>query len=185
MKLSYVTPKSPEAYARLCGVVANAMENENHFGFISGTYLKNQPGERLEIHGKPVQEPYADARFNVDVADVVTLHGISTNRETFHKNGKTGQYTQVKLPTIRTYEVEGETRYRKAFDGLIRTGTLEDGTEYSIDYADKLQGLILAERKIVLNLDRKPSLDDKVKQAESSKNEPASKDMPEKAPERG
>lgn len=184
-KLSYVTPKSPEAYAALCGVVAQAMENENHFGFITGTYLKNQPGERIEVHGKAVQEPYADARFNVDIADVVSLHGIRTYRESFEKNGRKGQFTSVKMPIIRSYETaEGEKRYQQAFEGRIRTGTLEDGTDFTIDYADKLQGLILAERKIVLNLDRKPSLSDQMKDAEASKGGQAAKDAPVKAPER-
>lgn len=170
--------------ARLCSVVAHAIENENHFAFLPGTYLKNEPGERLEVHGKPVQEQYADARFYVEVADMVVLNGIRTNREAFEKNGKTGHYTQVKMPTINSYEVDGEKRYQKAFEGRIRTGTLEDGTNYSIDYGDLLQGLILAERKVVLNLDRKTSLDDKMKAAEASKAEPAANAAPVQEAER-
>ncbi len=184
-KLSYVTYSTDEVYAAMCSVVAQAMENENHFAFQPGTYLKNQPGERLEVHGKPVQEQYADARFTVDVAGMVTLHGLSTNRQSYEKDGKQGQYTLVKLPTISTYEVDGEKRYQKAFEGRIRTGTLEDGTEYSIDYGDLLQGLILAERKNVLNLDRKPPLSETINNAEAGKSAPIGNDKGAKEPERG
>ncbi len=185
-KLSYVTPKSPEAYAALCSVVANAIESEKHFGFITGTYLKNQPGERIEVHGKAVQEPYADARFNVDIADVVSLHGIRTYRQSFEKNGRTGQFTAVKMPVINTWETpEGEKRYQTAFEGRFRASTDRDGKEFTVDYADLLNGLILAERKMVLNLDRKPGLDDKVKAAEAQKSTPApEQQQPEREPAR-
>lgn len=184
-KLSYVTPKNPEAYAALCSVVGNAIEAENHFGYITGTYLKNQPGDRIEVHGKAVQEPYADARFNVDIGDMVSLHGIRTYRQSYEKNGRTGQFTAVKMPVINTWETsEGEKRYQHAFEGRIRTGTDLEGKEYTVDYADLLNGLILAERKAVLNLDRKQSFDDKVKSAASQKSAPAMQDAPVMQPER-
>ena len=183
--LSYVTPKSPEAYAALCSVVAKAMENEKHFGFITGTYLRNQPGEGIEVHGKAVQEPYADARFNVDIADMVSLHGIRTYRQSFEKNGRSGQFTAVKMPVINSWETaEGEKRYQTAFEGRFRAAIDREGKEYTTDYADLLNGLILAERKVVLNLDRKPGLNDQVKAAEAQKSTSAPQKQPEMEPAR-
>lgn len=184
-KLSYVTPKSAEAYAALCSVVGNAIEAENHFGYITGTYLKNQPGEGIDVHGKAVQEPYADARFNVDIADMVSLHGIRTYRQSYEKNGRSGQFTAVRMPIINSWETpEGEKRYQPAFEGRILSGTNQEGQEFTIDYADMLNGLILAERKSVLNLDRKQSFDAQVKSAASNKSAPAMQDAPVKQPER-
>ena len=84
------------------------MGNEKHFGFITGTYLRNQPGEG---------------------------------------------------------------RFRAAID--------REGKEYTTDYADLLNGLILAERKVVLNLDRKPGFHDKVKAAEAQKDTTAPQKQPE------
>lgn len=184
-KLSYVTYDNDEVYAAMCSVVAQAMESEKHFAFIPGSYLKNEPGERIEVHGKAVQEPYADARFTVDVAGMVTLHGIKTHRQAFEKNGRKGEFTAVRLPVVRSYETaDGETHYQHPFQGRIRSGTLDDGTEFTIDYADMLQGLVLAERKIVLNLDRKPPLQETMNNAAASKSEPASADAPVMEPER-
>lgn len=184
-KLSYVTYDNDEVYAAMCSVVAQAMESEKHFAFIPGTYFKNEPGERIEVHGKAVQEPYADARFTVDVAGMVTLHGIKTHRQAFEKGGRKGEFTAVTIPVVRSYETnDGEKHYQKPYQGRIRNGIRQDGTEFTVDYGDMLQGLVLAERKIVLNLDRKPSLSDTVKAAEASKSEPAAQDAPAVEPER-
>ena len=58
---SYVVPKSKEAYEALLTVVAKAVGNDNHFGFTSGEY-----GPHMDVHGRTVNEPYADARSSID-----------------------------------------------------------------------------------------------------------------------
>ena len=159
---SYVVPKSKEAYAAMLEVVAKAVaNNEKHFGFTTGEY-----GPNMEVHGKAVNEPYADARFSIDVADICTLYGVTTRVVEYAKDGKDRSFVSVDKPTIATYEnAEGETQYRPAFEGRLSVWKDKEGVEQKRDWGQMLQGLVLAERKKVL--ERKPALDDQMKDAEA------------------
>lgn len=160
-RASYVIPKSKEVYEAMLDVVAKAVANEKHFGFTTGEY-----GPRMEVHGKPVNEPYADARFSIDVDDICTLYGLTTRVVDYKKDGKDRSFVSVDKPTIATYEnAEGERQYRPAFEGRISVWKDKEGVEQKRDWGQLMQGLVLAERKKVL--ERKPALEDQVKNAES------------------
>ena len=160
-RASYVIPKSKEAYEAMLDVVAKAVANEKHFGFTTGEY-----GPHMEVHGKPVNEPYADARFSIDVADICTLYGLTTRVVDYKKDGKDRSFVSVDKPTIATYEnAEGEKQYRPAFEGRVSVWTDKEGVEQKRDWGQLMQGLVLAERKKIL--ERKPALEDQVKNAES------------------
>lgn len=170
---SYVVPQSKEAYAAMCEVVAMAVSSENHFGYNKGDY-----GVRLEVSGKAVQEPYADARFHCQVGDVCTLYGISTREVSYEKDGATKTFVSVDMPNIGSYDKDGEKQYRTAFEGRKSTWTDKDGKEASRDYAQLLTGLVLNERKEIIKEKGKSSFDDKLKDAEE-KHKAAAKNQPE------
>lgn len=159
---SYVVPRSSEAYEAMLEVVVKAVINdEKHFGFTTGEY-----GPNMEVHGKAVNEPYADARFSIDVADICTLYGVSTRVVEYSKDGKDRSFVSVDKPTIATYEnAEGETQYRAAFEGRVSVWKDKEGVEQKRDWGQIMSGLVLAERKHVL--ERKPALEDQMKNAEA------------------
>jgi len=171
--VSYVVPKSKEAYAAMAAVVAKAIENEKHFGYSTGEY-----GPFMNVTGHAVSEPYADARFSIDVEDICTLYGISTRVVDYKKDGKDHSFVSVDFPTIGTYEnTQGETQYRRAFDGRVSKWTDREGKEQSRDYGQLLNGLVLAERHHIL--DRKPSLETQMNGADQRKgNVSAAHDAP-------
>ena len=76
----------------------------------------------------------------------------------------------VDLPTIGSYEKDGEIQYQTAFEGRISSWTRDD-VEYKKDYGQLMQGLVLAERKALLR-ERKPTLDSQVKEASGKQTEP-------------
>lgn len=173
---SYVVPHSKEAYAAMRDVVAMAIDdNAHHFGYNKGDY-----GVHLEVSGKAVQEPYADARFSVSVADVCTLHGITTRPVEYAKDGKDKSFVAVDLPTIGSYEKDGETQYQTAFEGRISAWE-KDGEQHSRNYGQLMQGLVLGERKSIFQ-ERKPSLNDQLKDA--SARQAAQPEKNHTAPER-
>ena len=177
---SYIIPKNAEVYASMCAVVGKAMESEKHFGFLPGDYFP-----RLEVTGKAVQEPFADARFSVEVEGVCTLTGISTNVVTYGEEGNEKSFVAVNKPIISTYKnAKDETQYRPAFEGRINVWKDKEGVEHKRDYGQFFNGLVLAERKKILELEN--NLDNKIQKAEGSKApaEPA-KDAPAKEAERG
>lgn len=159
---SYVVPKSSEMYEAMLDVVAKAVGNtDKHFGFTTGEY-----GPHMEVHGKAVNEPYADARFSIDVADICTLHGLTTRVVEYEKDGKNRSFVSVDKPTIATYEnAEGEMQYRPAFEGRVSVWKDKEGVEQKRDWGQLMQGLVLSERKKLL--ERKPALEDQMKDAES------------------
>lgn len=159
---SYVVPKSKDAYEALLTVVAKAVGDEaHHFGFTSGEY-----GPHMEVHGRAVNEPYADARFTIDVADICTLHGLSTRVVNYEKDGKDRSFVSVDKPTIAVYkDKEGNDQYRPAFEGRVSVWKDREGVEQKRDWGQLMQGLVLSERKNVL--ERKPALEDQVKNAEA------------------
>ena len=162
---SYVVPKSKEAYAAMLEVVSMATINDKHFGYNTGEY-----GVHMDVKGKMVNEPYADGRFSVEVDDVCVLYGITTRNVEFEKEGKDRSFTAVDLPTIGSYEKDGETQYQTAFEGRISSWKDKEGKDQSIDYGQRLTGLVRAERKALIK-ERKPSLDEQMKGADARKGE--------------
>lgn len=158
---SYVVPKSKEAYEALLAVVAKAVSSDKHFGFTTGEY-----GPHMEVHGKAVNEPYADARFSIEVEDICVLYGLTTRVVDYEKDGKDRSFVSVDKPTIATYkDKEGNDQYRPAFEGRVSVWKDREGVEQKRDWGQLMQGLVLAERKNVL--ERKPALEDQVKNAEA------------------
>lgn len=164
---SYVVPKSKEAYAEMLEVVAMAVESEKHFGYNKGEYRI-----RLEVQGKAVNEPYADGRFSVDVGDVCTLYGITTRPVEYEKDGQHRSFVAINLPNIGKYEKDGETQYRHAFEGRTAAWTDKEGKDRTRDYGQLLNGLVFSERKELLQ-QRKPALEDQLKDAENRKQQTA------------
>lgn len=161
---SYVVPKSKEAYADMREVVAMAVDSDNHFGYNKGDY-----GIHLDVTGKLVEEPYADGRFSVDVADVCVLYGITTNKVEYERDGEHRSFVAVDLPSIGSYEKDGERQYQTAFEGRISSWT-RDGVDYKKDYGQLMHGLVIAERKALVR-DLKPSLEAQVKEASGKQGE--------------
>lgn len=158
---SYVVPKSKEAYEALLAVVAKAVSSDKHFGFTTGEY-----GPHMEVHGKAVNEPYADARFSIEVEDICVLYGLTTRVVDYEKDGQDRSFVSVDKPTIATYkDKEGNDQYRPAFEGRVSVWKDREGVEQKRDWGQLMQGLVLAERKNVL--ERKPALEDQVKNAEA------------------
>lgn len=172
---SYIVPKSKEAYAALRDVVAKAVENEKHFGYTTGEYAPH-----LEVHGKLVEEPYADGRFSVDVEDICTLYGVTTREVEYAKDGKDRSFISVDLPTIDTYENKaGEMQYRPAFEGRVNVWKNKAGEQQKRDYSQLLSGLVMAERKAMIK-ERKAALEDQVQDAAARTEHAAGKDAPAK-----
>lgn len=158
---SYVVPKSKDAYEALLAVVAKAVSSDKHFGFTTGEY-----GPHMEVHGKAVNEPYADARFSIEVEDICVLYGLTTRVVDYEKDGQDRSFVSVDKPTIATYkDKEGNDQYRPAFEGRVSVWKDREGVEQKRDWGQLMQGLVLAERKNVL--ERKPALEDQVKNAEA------------------
>ena len=163
--VSYVVPQSKEAYAALRDVVSMAIENENHFGYNSGRY-----GVELNVTGHLVDEPYADARFSVDVDDICRLYGITTREVEYTKDGKDKSFTSVDYPTIGSYEKDGEMQYQTAFEGRISAWKDQEGKDQSFNYDQRLRGMILGERSSLLKeleQEKNSSLAEKMQGAEA------------------
>lgn len=178
---SYVVPHSKEVYAAMRDVVAMAVaDGDKHFGYNSGDY-----GVKLDVKGKLVNEPYADGRFSADVSDVCTLYGITTRDVEYKKeDGKTGRFVAVNMPTIYSYEKDGEKQYQTAFEGRISAWTDKDGKEQSVNYGQLLEGKVRSERKSLIK-ERKPALDEQLKGAEARKGDKDDKAHAAPAQERG
>ena len=158
----YVIPLTAEARAEFVNVVTMAVnDQEKHFGWASG---RQDP--YFDVSGRAVTEPYADARFFVKVDDLCVLHGISTREVNYVKDGKPDSFIAVDLPDGTPYEKDGEMVYPTVYEAL-RDGTVYNktaGKEEHKDFEALLNNLVRAERTKVLN--RHPSLDDQVKDAE-------------------
>jgi len=157
---SYVIPKSQEAYAEMLSVVEKAIaDTEKHFGWVSG-----EMNPRLEVSGIAVQEPYADARFNLAVGDLCTVTGIAT-REVEYENsaGNPSKFVAVDMPQLAPYEKDGKKVYPDAVEGLVSKYE-KDGKEKSKDFGVLINNLVRGERNKVLDIH--PNLDEQVKNAE-------------------
>lgn len=158
-KGSYVIPASKDAYAQMLSVVEKAVADpEHHFGWVTG---KVNP--RLTVTGGAVTEPYADARFSIEVEDLCTLRGVSTREVEYEKDGETNKFVSVDLPSLPPYEVDGEKVYPSVFEGL--TSEYEkDGEPKRKNFGELITGLVLSKRKELL--ERRPSLNEQVGKAE-------------------
>lgn len=161
---SYVVPHSKEAYAAMRDVVAMAVASKNHFGYNKGEY-----GIHFDVSGNLVQEPYADGRFSASIPDLCTLYGITTRPVEYERaDGQMGRFVAVNMPTIYSYEKDGEKQYQTAFEGRISAWTDKAGQEQSINYNQILEGKVRSERKTLIK-ERKPTLDSQMKDAETRK----------------
>lgn len=180
---SYVVPASKEAYADILSVIQKAVEDpEHHFGWSSGDHFEwdeqAKKFKQLEISGEAVKEPYADARFQIEVKDLCTLYGITTH-EVEKKGEKGGTFIAVDPPKLEPYEKNGEKIYPPVFEGWVNKYE-KNGKEHKFDFGSYLDGAILGKRKELLN--RHPSLDEQVKGAAGKAAQaPAGKEGP--APE--
>lgn len=163
-KRSYIWPVSEEALADMTQVVTDAIADmEHHFGHASGKY-----SPLLKVTGHLVDEPYADARFSLEVEGFCTLNGISTREVEYAEDGKVNKFVAVDMPTLQPYvNKDNETVYPPIFEGLNSKYETQDGKKKSKDYGDLIRGLILAERKNLM--ERKPELDDSIAAAKDTK----------------
>ncbi len=171
---SYVVPKSKEAYAEMLEVISAAVLNDKHFGYNQGDY-----GVHMDVKGKMVNEPYADGRFSIEVDDVCVLYGITTRRVEYEKDGKDRSFTSVDLPTIGSYEKDGETQYQTAFEGRVSSWHDKENKPQSIDYGQRLSGLVRAERNALIK-ERKKAFDEQVKDAAARSGDAPENKGPEK-----
>ena len=141
---SYVVPHSAEAYAQMLDVVEKAIANKKHFALVTG---KRNP--QLSVSGQAVDEPYADGRFALDVGDICTIHGITTQVVPYAKDGKESSFISVRVPSLPPYEKDGDMKYPPVFKGLKSTYTVK-GEEKHTDYAQLIQAMVISERKKVL-----------------------------------
>lgn len=188
---SHVVPHSKEAYAAMRDVIAMAVEDDAyHFGYNNGTYGFGEKREDLVLAGDLVNEPYADGRFSLSIADLVTCYNITTTE----REGTKGLFIAVDMPTISSYTKEdGQTRYQAAFEGITSKWTDKDGKEQENDYAVTLRRMVrsyrgqkIHEREQAQQPEKNASLDTKMKGAEARKKSHKAKDTepPAKDPER-
>ena len=105
-------------------------------------------------------------RFSIEVEDICVLYGLTTRVVDYEKDGQDRSFVSVDKPTIATYkDKEGNDQYRPAFEGRVSVWKDREGVEQKRDWGQLMQGLVLAERKNVL--ERKPALEDQVKNAEA------------------
>lgn len=187
---SHVVPHSKEAYAAIRDVIAMAVnDQEHHFGHNNGTYGFGEKHKDLVLAGDLVSEPYADGRFSLSIADLVTCYNITTAM----REGTKGEFVAVDMPTISSYTKEdGTTRYQAAFEGVTSKWTDKEGKEQSNDYSVTLRRMVrnyrgqkIHEREQAQGKDdKKPSLNDQMKGAEARKGGKKEPDAPGKENER-
>ena len=149
----YVIPKSPEAYAAMRDCIAKAAKSQQGYAYELGN---NNPD--IIITGKQVNEPYADARFIIEVGDMVALYGVST-RIAGHEGN---EFVAVDYPNIgEPYEANGQKHYNKAFEGIVAKWPDNDGNEHTTDYGQHLNMMVRGKRKELMR-----SFDDRVKDAQ-------------------
>ena len=165
----YVIPKSKEAYAAMCSVIADAAKSKEGYAYQLG---ENNPD--IIVTGKQVTEPYADARFTIEVGDMVALYGVSTRIA-----GREGnEFVAVDFPNIgEPHEVNGQTYYNKAFDGIVSKWQDKDGNEHTTDYHQLLNMMVKGKRKELTR-----SFEDRLKDAQEKSANQRSYNEPQKEP---
>ena len=149
----YVIPKSPEAYAAMRDVIAKAAKSQEGYAYELGN---NNPD--IIVTGKQVNEPYADARFTIEIGDMVALYGVST-RIAGHEGN---EFVAVDFPNIgEPYEVDGQKHYNKAFEGIVAKWPDKDVNEHTTDYGQHLNMMVRGKRKELMR-----SFNDMVKDAQ-------------------
>lgn len=156
---SYVLPSSKEAYAAMLEVVKMAVEDQkHHFGHTNGKF-----NPELSVTGKKVDELYAEGRYSLAVKDLCVLTGITS----VTRDGEKGKFVAVDMPTIGSYEKDGEVKYNAAFEGL--TSKYEkDGKPMSKNFGTLIRNMIFSEHKKLHEAEKsqeKPSFNDQVKNA--------------------
>lgn len=192
---SYVVPLNKEAHAAMLDVISKAVEQEGHYAFTRGERsmrLKDYGDKKanITVKGYAVDEPYADGRFSVEIADFCVLRGITTHVVDYEKDGKQQSFVSVNMPRVtdadgkvRLYEgSDGKEHASEEFCALVNQWTDAEGKKNSIDWVYKLAEAVRAERNVVLN----NSLDGKIagakaQQAETSEvsKEPLGKSVEE------
>ena len=153
---SHITPHSPEAFQQMMGVIEKAISAEDHFGHVAG-----KQKAFLSVSGKAVNEPFADGRYDLKVADLFTVHNITSQKVAFTKDGKEESFIAVRVPSLPPYEKGGEKIYPPMIKGLKSTYEVEGKTQQT-DYAQIIQALVISERKKILG---KPPLEAQVQDA--------------------
>lgn len=154
-RVSFVVPKSHDAYAAMVDVVIAARESERGFAFTQGNY-----NPQVTIHGNLVNETredgsiIADGRYTAEIGDVCVVRGISTRPAEYKDGDETKRFVAVDIPNCldandkpSTYEKDGETRYNKVFTPLISRWTDKDDQQKSKNYGSLFKRLVLSERK--------------------------------------
>lgn len=174
---SYIQPSSKEAYARMLDVVTQAVNDpEKHHGFVPGK--KKVP---LSVSGRAVDEPFADARFNLKIGDLCTISNITTHEATVEKDGNKRSFVSVDAPNLPPYEKNGEKIYPPIFEGL-KSSYVPEGQDKPIDFGRMIQSMVKAERNKALG---KAPLEAQMENAaQKAGHGEAHKDAPAKAAER-
>lgn len=173
---SYVAPHSKEAFAQMLDVIDKAVASEKHFAFTPGK-MKAE----LSVSGKAVDEPYADGRYSLQVGDLCTLHGITTQPVNYEKDGKEASFISVRVPNLPPYEKNGNKVYPPVFEGLKSTYEV-NGEQKVTDFAQVIQAMVISERKKILT---KPPLENQMENAaEKAAQAHAGNEAPAKEAER-
>lgn len=167
---SYIIPASKDAYAAMLEVIMCARTLENHFA-----YTKGEVNPELSVVGRLSTNQYADGYYALRVKDCCTLPGISTRQVEIDREGKTKKFVSVDLPELvdsngkatHYTDGDGKEQYNTVFNGLIDKWTDKDGKEQEKNFSTLITRMVLSCRK--RELEKKPSLNEKVKAAESKK----------------
>ncbi len=127
-KQSYIFPVSRDAYRSMLRLSTDAMRNRK-------THTAELPGSsdiELSVTGELVDEPNADGRFSLCIADLCKLNGITTYETPYlqpdHSN------VLVSFPSLTPHQVPKEQILRHSlFHGL---GVTKDAPDGSLEYKD-------------------------------------------------
>lgn len=171
-----IYPASKQAYADMLQVVTDAVNDpQYHFGHANGRY-----NPKLEVSGRLVDEPYADARFTIDVENFCTLRGVATRVADLKQTD--GTFVAVDMPVLHKYEnKEGETVYPTAFEGLKWHYKDKNQNEHTKDFGLLIRNLVKNERTKLM--DRKPELGQTMTGASERSGQGAAKAAQERVPE--
>ena len=105
---------------------------------------------------------------------MVALYGVSTRIA-----GREGnEFVAVDFPNIgEPHEVNGQTYYNKAFDGIVSKWQDKDGNEHTTDYHQLLNMMVKGKRKELTR-----SFEDRLKDAQEKSANQRSYNEPQKEP---
>jgi len=149
-RVSFIVPKSPEAYAAMVDIVEKARESDQGFAYANGDYnptvvAHGSLANTVNSEGKVI----ADGRFSVELGDVCVLRGVSTRPAEYEVNGEKHRFVAVDIPNAldaedkpSTYEKDGQTLYNKVCTPLISKWTNKEGEPKSKNYGYLFQRLV-------------------------------------------